>query len=87
MGYEFLVCLATNPGKWILYNHLYENIWKDVHVEMHQIIDHKRKIIYAFEELIGKNGISKAEINNLIINRKNVGYLLNLQNADISIQE
>ena len=56
-------------------------------MEMHQIIDHKRKIIYAFEELIGKNGISKAEINNLIINRKNVGYLLYLQNADISIQE
>ena len=87
MGYELFVCLATNPGKWILYNHIYENIWKDVQVELYQIIDHKRKTINSFKELIGKNGISKAEINNLIINRKNVGYLLNLQNADISIQE
>lgn len=93
--FKLLAALARTPGRVVnkvtLYNALYgssDMASEDDRPYERQLADHKRKILAQIRKAASSQthrGILSEEIEKLILARRGVGYLLNLDQAEVSI--
>lgn len=86
MQFDLLCILAEQPGKFFSRKILYDRLFKGNERYDHQITDHKRRILDAFRaQLVGKAGITRAEISVLIETKNRVGYRLCLNSDEVQL--
>lgn len=88
-AFQLLVLLAGRPGQLVTKDEIYDHLWPesvgatvDERPYERQIADHKRKLISKLRTL---PGLSKQELEGLILTKAGKGYLLNLTAREILI--
>jgi len=93
MSFRLLELLAKNPKMVVTRDEIYECLWpqSEGNNDMsrpyeQQITDHKRKLLAGIRKGIkGVAGIDSAELENLIVTRHRMGYMLNLDREEVLI--
>lgn len=83
---RLLIVLAERAGQVVPYRELERRLYGDVAVQAAQLNNHKSEILAAFrKQLVGKDGITRAEIDALIETKSRVGYRLALGAHQVKI--
>ncbi|MDA8126204.1 MAG: hypothetical protein M0009_13580 [Deltaproteobacteria bacterium] len=92
-SFVYMLLLAQTPGEWVLRESIYQRLWPgEMNYEgtnmpyERQITDQKRKLLDDIRKgIAGKVESSEGEMESLIIARHKMGYMLNLDRANVVI--
>jgi len=93
--FRLLAALARTPGKVVTKRDLYEAVYGSADGETEddrpyerQLSDHKRKILTQIRKAVKRQkakGVTAGEIKSLIVVRRGVGYMLNLEEEKVFV--
>lgn len=92
-AFDLLVLLARQPLEIVTRDQIYERLWPDfqggkatVRPYERQITDHKHRILARIREAVSKRAdFCSRQLQNLILSRFGVGYLLNLPKEEVCL--
>jgi hypothetical protein len=92
-AFDLFVLLARHPLEIVTRDKIYDRLWPDFHSKKtsvkpyeRQITDHKHRILARIRKAVSASAdICSREVQNLIISRFGVGYLLNLPREQVCL--